>query len=110
MGNTCPLLFGARTRASCVCICSLAWSVCVCVVDNMHGIFAFWETNNNKNREERSQWRAHLASFLCGGSFAGGLVLSGMVKRAKVVDFLALGYGQDTPEGGVASVDDSGSI
>lgn len=41
-------------------------------------------------REERAQWRAHLASFLCGGSFAGGLVLSGMVKRAKVVDFLAL--------------------
>lgn len=43
-------------------------------------------------REERAQWRAHLASFLCGGSFAGGLVLSGMVKRAKVVDFLALRY------------------
>lgn len=44
-------------------------------------------------REERAQWRAHLASFLCGGSFAGGLVLSGMVKRAKVVDFLALRCG-----------------
>lgn len=33
-----------------------------------------------------------MAAFLCGGSFAGGLVLSGMVKRAKVVDFLALRF------------------
>ncbi|CAM9350599.1 unnamed protein product [Ectocarpus sp. 4 AP-2014] len=41
-------------------------------------------------REERAQWKAHLASFLCGGSFAGGLVLSGMTQRAKVVNFLAL--------------------
>ncbi|CAM9684425.1 unnamed protein product [Laminaria digitata] len=41
-------------------------------------------------REERESWKAHLASFLCGGTFGGGLVLSGMVKRAKVVDFLAL--------------------
>ncbi|CAN0499464.1 unnamed protein product, partial [Ectocarpus sp. 8 AP-2014] len=31
-----------------------------------------------------------LVSFLCGGSFAGGLVLSGMTQRAKVVNFLAL--------------------
>lgn len=43
-------------------------------------------------REERAQWRAHLASFACGGSFAGGLVVSGMVKRARVVNFLALRY------------------
>ncbi|CAM9689936.1 unnamed protein product [Ascophyllum nodosum] len=42
------------------------------------------------SREERAFWRAHLASFLCGGMFAGGLVLSGMVRRAKVLDFLAL--------------------
>ncbi|CAM9372026.1 unnamed protein product, partial [Sphacelaria rigidula] len=42
-----------------------------------------------KNRAERAQWRAHLASMLCGANFAGGLVLSGMVKRAKVADFLA---------------------
>lgn len=41
-------------------------------------------------REERAQWKAHLVSFLCGGSFAGGLVLSGMTQRAKVVNFLAL--------------------
>lgn len=41
-------------------------------------------------RKERVHWRAHLASFLCGGMFAGGLVLSGMVQRAKVVNFLAL--------------------
>ncbi|CAM9689731.1 unnamed protein product [Ascophyllum nodosum] len=40
-------------------------------------------------REARAQWKAHLASFLCGGMFAGGLVLSGMVQRAKVVNFLA---------------------
>ncbi|CAN0007087.1 unnamed protein product [Pylaiella littoralis] len=43
-----------------------------------------------KKREERVQWRAHLASFICGGGFAGGLVLSGMVKRAKVLNFIAL--------------------
>eukprot|EP00904_Undaria_pinnatifida_P003270 jgi/Undpi1/12944/HiC_scaffold_7.g02610.m1 len=41
-------------------------------------------------REERNSCKAHLASYLCGGTFGGGLVLSGMVKRAKVVDFLAL--------------------
>lgn len=41
-------------------------------------------------KTERHNWRAHLASLCCGASFAGGLVLSGMVKRAKVLDFLTL--------------------
>lgn len=44
------------------------------------------------HREERANWRALVASFVCGGTFASGLVLSGMVKRAKVIDFLALRY------------------
>ncbi|CAM9149734.1 unnamed protein product [Ectocarpus sp. 8 AP-2014] len=43
-------------------------------------------------REERAQWKALLMCFLCGGSFAGGLVVSGMTKRVKIVNFLQLSW------------------